>query len=183
MNLGDRKGLGDLYFFHWIVKFTQADRLEALSRGIRPKTEGEKGDFRPLTEKTGAHPPSSVASEFKAGWSGKSEITDGWVRIFFEHTTPQERIEFYEKDALPQMLKKIYVDLMKRVQIHGPEGNITEGEADEIVRRAGGGVRRRNSRRRRTRLFQNNRYEPQCPFCGNWHRVNSLLWHPKKTEN
>ena len=48
MNLGDRKGLGDLYFFHWIVKFTQADRLEALSYGIRPKTVGQQDDFRPL---------------------------------------------------------------------------------------------------------------------------------------
>lgn len=113
--------LGDLYFWEWIDRFSKDERLKALKKNIRPKTEEAKGGFRPLT--------------------------DTWIRIFFDQTTPQERVAFYDKGALPKSLMERYVEEMRRVPIHGPRGNIPIEEANEIVRRA----------------FRNNGYE--CAIC------------------
>jgi len=97
-----------------------------------------KGDFRPLT--------------------------DTWIAEFFDQTTPQERVRFFEKGALPDYLRGRYVEEMRKVQTRAGDqlpsvkGDITIEEANEITRLADGG-----DRRRRGRAFRNNGYE--CAIC------------------
>ena len=128
--------LGDLYFWEWIDRLSRNERLEALKSGIRPKTKdkGSEEDYRPLTS-------------YERGNGG----TRHWIAEFF-YLTPQERVRFFEKGALPDYLRGRYVEEMRRVktragdQLPSVRGRITREEANEIVRRADGGLRRRGRR-------------------------------------
>ena len=128
--------LGDLYFWEWIDRLSRNERLEALKSGIRPKKKdkGSEEDYRPLTS-------------YERGNGG----TKHWIAEFF-YLTPQERVRFFEKGALPDYLRGRYVEEMRKVktragdQLPSVRGRITREEANEIVRRADGGLRRRGRR-------------------------------------